>query len=348
VKLWGGNYSADPDKQFWEFNRSFGFDRRLLAEEIQASRAYARALGRCGAIPEQQAERLDQGLAEVLANAHKDPRYLELDAEDVHSFVETRLGEVVGELAGQGHLGRSRNEQAPTALRLWIRGAIDGIAAAAARLVETLAEKGSAGADAVMPGYTHIRAAEPITFGHLAAAHAWALVRDRERLLDARRRVNVLPLGSGALAGTALPARPRRAGARARLRGRVRERARRGDGPRFRGRVRVRERAAADAPGTAQRGPDLALGPRVRLLRAARRVHDRLLPDAAEEEPRLAGADPRQGGARGRRPAAAAVPDERPPRRVPEGPAGGQGGVFDAADTTAISLGVMTGVVAGL
>jgi argininosuccinate lyase len=205
VKLWGGNYSADPDKQFWEFNRSFGFDRRLLAEEVEASRAYARALGRCGAIPGEQAERLDQGLARVLANAQNDPRYLELDAEDVHSFVETRLGEIVGELAGQGHLGRSRNEQAPTALRLWIRGAIDGLAAAAARLVEALAAQGSAGADAVMPGYTHIRAAEPITFGHLAAAHAWALVRDRERLLDARRRVNVLPLGSGALAGTALP-----------------------------------------------------------------------------------------------------------------------------------------------
>jgi argininosuccinate lyase len=205
VKLWGGNYSADPDKQFWEFNRSFGFDRRLLAEEVEASRAYARALGRCGAIPGEQAERLDQGLARVLANAQNDPRYLELDAEDVHSFVETRLGEIVGELAGQGHLGRSRNEQAPTALRLWIRAAIDGLAAAAARLVEALAAQGSAGADAVMPGYTHIRAAEPITFGHLAAAHAWALVRDRERLLDARRRVNVLPLGSGALAGTALP-----------------------------------------------------------------------------------------------------------------------------------------------
>jgi argininosuccinate lyase len=205
VKLWGGNYSADPDRQFWEFNRSFGFDRRLLSEEIQASRAYARELGRCGAIPREQAERLDQGLAQVLAHAQQDPRCLELDAEDVHSFVETRLGEVVGELAGQGHLGRSRNEQAVTALRLWIRGAIDGLAAGAARLVEALAAQGTAGAEAVMPGYTHIRAAEPITFGHLAAAHAWALVRDRERLGDARRRVNVLPLGSGALAGTALP-----------------------------------------------------------------------------------------------------------------------------------------------
>jgi argininosuccinate lyase len=204
MKLWGGNYEGDPDREFWEFNRSFPFDRRMLVEEVTASRAYARALGRCGAIPEADAARLDSGLAEVLARAQADPAYLQLDAEDVHSFVETRLGEVVGELAGQGHLGRSRNEQAVTALRLWVRGAIDRIGPAAERLVAALIEQGRAGADAVMPGYTHTRAAEPITFGHLAAAHAFALLRDRDRLSDARHRVDVLPLGSGALAGTAL------------------------------------------------------------------------------------------------------------------------------------------------
>ena len=205
MKLWGGNYESGPDAAFWEFNRSFAFDRRLLAEEIAASRAYARALGRCGAIPPGQAAALDQGLAQVLERAQKDPEYLELDAEDVHSFVETRLGEIVGEVAGQGHLGRSRNEQAVTALRLWIRGAIDRMGGGTAELVRALAAQGKAGAEAVMPGFTHTRAAEPITFGHFAAAHAWAIVRDRERLLDARRRVDVLPLGSGALAGTALP-----------------------------------------------------------------------------------------------------------------------------------------------
>jgi argininosuccinate lyase len=205
LKLWGGNYSAGPDKQFWEFNRSFPFDRRLLRQEVAASRAYARALGRCAAIPEADAQRLDAGLQEVLARAEQDPGYLETDAEDVHSFVESRLSEIVGELAGQGHLGRSRNEQAVTALRLWIREAVDGLRAALAELVVAFADQGEKGADAVMPGYTHIRAAEPISLGHFAACHAWALVRDRERLKDARRRVNVLPLGSGALAGTALP-----------------------------------------------------------------------------------------------------------------------------------------------
>jgi argininosuccinate lyase len=205
MKLWGGNYEGDPDREFWEFNRSFPFDRRLLGEEVAASRAYARALGRCGAIPAADAARLDAGLGEVLARAEADPAYLDLDAEDVHSFVETRLSEVVGDLAGQGHLGRSRNEQAVTALRLWIRAALDRLRAGTERLLAALIAQGRAGADAVMPGYTHTRAAEPITFGHLAAAHAFALLRDRERLEDARRRVNVLPLGSGALAGTALP-----------------------------------------------------------------------------------------------------------------------------------------------
>ena len=205
MKLWGGNYSADPDAAFWEFNRSFPFDRRLLAEEVAASRAYVRALGRCRAIPEDQARALDDGLAQVLARARADPAYLELDSEDVHSFVEARLSEVVGDLAGQAHLGRSRNEQAVTALRLWIRAAIDRLRGGLRGLVGALVEQGRAGFDAVMPGYTHTRAAEPVTFGHLAGAHAWALVRDDERLRDARVRVDVLPLGSGALAGTALP-----------------------------------------------------------------------------------------------------------------------------------------------
>jgi argininosuccinate lyase len=205
MKLWGGNYSGDPDKEFWEFNRSFPFDRRLIAEEIAASRAYVRALGRCGAIKLEEADQLDGALERLAQQVQADPGCLEMDAEDVHSFVETRLTEAVGDLAGQAHLGRSRNEQSVTGLRLWLRHTIDRLREGVARLVEALVAQGQAGADAVMPGYTHTRAAEPITFGHLAAAHAWALVRDHERLGDARRRGNVLPLGSGALAGTALP-----------------------------------------------------------------------------------------------------------------------------------------------
>jgi argininosuccinate lyase len=205
MPLWGGNYSTDPDAVFWEFNRSFPFDRRLLAEEIAASKAWVRALGRCGAISASDTLTLDRGLDAVFDRSLREPGYLDRNVEDVHSFVEDRLGEVVGELAGQAHLGRSRNEQTVTALRLWLRGTIDRLGAGLRALVEALVEQGRLGADAVMPGFTHTRAAEPITFGHLAGAHAWALVRDAERLRDARVRVNVLPLGSGALAGVALP-----------------------------------------------------------------------------------------------------------------------------------------------
>jgi argininosuccinate lyase len=203
-KLWGGNYAADPDREFWEFNRSLPFDRRLVREEIAASRAWIAALGRAKALTAEEVTTLDAGLAQVLAGADDSTLSAATD-EDIHSWVEARLGELVGDLAGQAHLGRSRNEQAVTALRLWIRAAIDLLRDRTADLVEALATQGLAAADAVMPGYTHTRAAEPITFGHLAGAHAWPLVRDHERLGDARRRVNVLPLGSGALAGTAVP-----------------------------------------------------------------------------------------------------------------------------------------------
>jgi argininosuccinate lyase len=207
TKLWGGNYEAEPDRLFWEFNRSFPFDRRLIREEIAASRAYARALGLCKAIPTKDATKLDRGLARVLAKYEANPGYADIDVEDVHSFVETRLEQEIGPLAGQGHLGRSRNEQSVTALRLFIRGAIDNLRPRLKGLVEVLAARGLQGAALPMPGYTHTREAEPITFGHWAGAHAWALARDFERLGDARKRVNVLPLGSGALAGTALPLR---------------------------------------------------------------------------------------------------------------------------------------------
>jgi argininosuccinate lyase len=205
MRLWGGNYEAGPDAAFWELNRSFPFDRRLVREEIAASRAWVRALGRCGAIGADDATTLERGLDEVLARLDADPAYLDADVEDVHSFVEEKLGEVVGDVAGQAHLGRSRNEQAVTALRLWARGTIDALRDGLAALVGALVARGREGADAVMPGYTHTRAAEPVTFGHWAAAHAWGLVRDRDRLGDARRRVDVLPLGSGALAGASLP-----------------------------------------------------------------------------------------------------------------------------------------------
>src|SRR5688572_26192700 len=168
VKLWGGNYSGDPDREFWDFNRSFPFDRRLLREEIAASRAYVAALGRCGALPAADVAALDAGLARVLAEAG-DLAHVDSDPEDVHSDVEERLSAIVGDLAGQAHIARSRNEQAVTALRLWIRGAIDALRERTAALVEAIARVGDRGLATPMPGFTHTRAAEPITVGHFAA-----------------------------------------------------------------------------------------------------------------------------------------------------------------------------------
>jgi argininosuccinate lyase len=205
MKLWGGNYEGDPDRRFWEFNRSFPFDRRLLPFELQATRAWVRALGRAAALPPGDADRLTAAVDAVRQRAEEDPGFLDVDVEDVHSFVELRLGEQVGDLAGQAHLGRSRNEQTVTALRLWIRDRGRALEGALAALVGALCDRGEEGAEALMPGFTHIRAAEPITFGHLAGAWAWSFVRDRQRLADAARRADVLPLASGALAGTALP-----------------------------------------------------------------------------------------------------------------------------------------------
>jgi argininosuccinate lyase len=135
-------------------------------------------LGQCRAIPAKDATKLARGLARVLAKYEADPAYADLDVEDVHSFVETRLEEEIGPLAGQGHLGRSRNEQSVTALRLFIRGAIDDLRPRIRELVNVLVARGLQGAALLMPGYTHTREAEPITFGHWAGAHAWALARD--------------------------------------------------------------------------------------------------------------------------------------------------------------------------
>ena len=223
MKLWGGNYGGDPDRRFWEFNRSFGFDQRLLREEIAASRAYARALGRCGALPpaEAQAPRRRPRRKSCAGPRPTRPTSTSTSRTCTASW---RRGSArsSGTLAGQGHLGRSRNEQAVTALRLWVRAAIDRLRSGLSRLVAALADKGEEGAEAVMPGFTHTRAAEPITFGHLAAAHAWGLVRDFDRLRDARPRVDVLPLGSGALAGTALAPGPRGPGLGPRVRRRLR------------------------------------------------------------------------------------------------------------------------------
>ena len=206
-KLWGGRFEGATDAGFAAFNRSFGFDRRLLAADVRGSLAHAEALRAAGVLSDEEARRIGEGLGAILARAESEPSYLDEDgaAEDVHSFIEARLTEMIGDVGRKLHTGRSRNDQVATALRLWLRERIDEIDDAARNAQAALLDLAEAHRGAVIPGYTHLQRAQPVLFAHWCLAYFEMLARDRERLRDARRRANVLPLGSAALAGTSYP-----------------------------------------------------------------------------------------------------------------------------------------------
>jgi argininosuccinate lyase len=204
--LWGGRFTGQADERFAEFNRSFGFDRRLLEVDVQASIAHGEALRDAGVIDETEAALIKNGLQTIIERAATDEGYLdEVPSEDVHSFVEARLVQLVGEAGRKLHTGRSRNDQVATDLRLWLRGEIDRISERVRVAQGALLELAGAHSGAVLPGYTHLQRAQPVLLAHWCLAYVEMLARDCERLQDARRRVNVLPLGSAALAGTSYP-----------------------------------------------------------------------------------------------------------------------------------------------
>jgi argininosuccinate lyase len=203
--LWGGRFSGEADRTFAEFNRSFSFDRRLLEVDVRASVAHCHGLKEAGVLNAEEAAQILRGLEQILANAGKDPDDATDGAEDVHSFVEARLVALCGDSGRKLHTGRSRNDQVATDLRLWLRNAIDELIARARSTQEALLELAEANPNAVLPGYTHLQRAQPILFAHWCLAYFEMLSRDRERLSDTRRRLNVLPLGSAALAGTSYP-----------------------------------------------------------------------------------------------------------------------------------------------
>lgn len=198
-----GGLTAKPDAILAEFNNSFAFDRRLFAADIRASVAHCDALFHAGVLTRLEAERIKNGLQTILKRSGYDKNYFnELPAEDVHSFVEARLAQLVGEAGGKLHTGRSRNDQTATALRLWLRAEIENISSAARALQKTFIEAAESQKEAVLPGYTHLQRAQPILWAHWCLAYFEMLARDRERLDEVWRRVNVLPLGAAALAGT--------------------------------------------------------------------------------------------------------------------------------------------------
>jgi argininosuccinate lyase len=200
-KLWSGRFREPLNPEFERWQRSFPFDRRLLADEVDASAAYARALGRAGIFTPDELHKVLNGLQAIVARAHDAAFLDDADVEDVHDFVERQLVKIAGDAGYKLHAGRSRNEQIATDLRLYARRSIDEIRSALADACEALVDLAKRHEPDAMPSYTHLQRAEPVTVAHWLLAYVQMFLRDADRLADARKRVNVLPLGSGAIAG---------------------------------------------------------------------------------------------------------------------------------------------------
>jgi argininosuccinate lyase len=204
--LWGGRFTGEADAGFASFNRSFDFDRRLFTADIRASIAHCNGLLGAGVLTSAEARIIHNALNVILEQGTADPEYFdEWPPEDIHSFVEAHLVEITGDAGRKLHTGRSRNDQVATDLRLWLRDSIDQADKQLRSAQEGLLDLAESHRDAIIPGYTHLQRAQPVLFAHWCLAYFEMFARDRERMTDARRRVNVLPLGSGALAGTSYP-----------------------------------------------------------------------------------------------------------------------------------------------
>ena len=204
-KLWSGRFREPLNAEFERWQRSFPFDRRLLHDEVDASAAYARALRRAGIFTADEVHAVQNGLQAIVARAH-DPAYLDdADVEDIHDFVERRLVQIVGDVGYKLHAGRSRNEQIATDLRLFSRRAIDLVRVCLADVCDAILSLARRHEQDAMPSYTHLQRAEPVTIAHWLLAYAEMFLRDAGRLAECRQRVNVLPLGSGAVAGPGIP-----------------------------------------------------------------------------------------------------------------------------------------------
>src|ERR687894_588452 len=201
-RMWGGRFSGGPGDIMEEINASVDFDKRLAPQDIRGSLAHAAMLAAAGILSPEDAAAIERGLKTIQGEIESGAFTFSRALEDIHMNVESRLAELVGPAAGRLHTARSRNDQVATDMRLWVRDAIDALDAQLADLQHALAEKALAFADAVMPGFTHLQSAQPVTFGHHLLAYVEMLARDRGRFADARKRLNESPLGAAALAGT--------------------------------------------------------------------------------------------------------------------------------------------------
>ena len=202
MKMWSGRFRQPLDPAFERWQRSFPFDQILLAFELEASRAHARALEHAGIVSSEELAEIIRGLEQIGEKAKTDPSFLKDDeAEDVHHFVEKQLVSLIGETGYKLHSGRSRNEQIATDLRLYVRSAIDQLQLQLADWMQSFLTRAEKSGDAAMPAYTHLQRAEPVLVAHWLLAYVEMFLRDSDRLADCRHRLNVCPLGSGALAG---------------------------------------------------------------------------------------------------------------------------------------------------
>ncbi len=203
--MWGGRFSAGPAEIMEQINASIGFDQRLYAQDIAGSKSHCAMLVAQEIITEEDGKAILAGLDTILREIEAGSFVFQRSLEDIHMNVEQRLRELIGEPAGRLHTARSRNDQVATGFKLWVRDALDGLDSGLQDLQGALIDQAEAHADAVMPGYTHLQAAQPVTFGHHLLAYVEMLGRDRGRLADTRRRLNECPLGAAALAGTSFP-----------------------------------------------------------------------------------------------------------------------------------------------
>ena len=204
-RMWGGRFASGPDAIMEEINASIGFDKRLYTHDIAGSIAHATMLEKAGILTRDDRDAIITGLETVRGEIEAGAFTFSRALEDIHMNVESRLKELIGEPAGRLHTARSRNDQVATDFRLYVRDALDMLAAQVETLQMVLVEKAEAESETVMPGFTHLQSAQPVTFGHHMLAYVEMLERDKGRLLDARRRLNESPLGAAALAGTSFP-----------------------------------------------------------------------------------------------------------------------------------------------
>ena len=203
--LWGGRFTSGPAEIMRRINASIDFDKRLYAEDITASKAHCAMLVAQSILSPEDGAAISVGLEQIKSEIESGSFALSAEREDIHMNIEARLAELIGPVAGRLHTARSRNDQVATDLRLWVRDAIERLDAAMHQLQHALMDRAEVEAATVMPGYTHLQIAQPITFGHHLMAYVEMIGRDRDRLADCRRRLNLSPLGSAALAGTSFP-----------------------------------------------------------------------------------------------------------------------------------------------